>query len=94
MAALPHTHIAQHTIGKFVICFILCVCVYVQACLCVCVYACVYASVSMCLCVSVPPSIYRFIRILYEIIAANTENKIENTEKNCECCVCVSCDFI
>ena len=24
---------------------------------------------------------YGFIRILYEIIAANTENKIENTEK-------------
>ena len=25
--------------------------------------------------------VYGFIRILYEIIAANTENKIENTEK-------------
>ena len=32
--------------------------------------------------------------VFYEIIAANTENKIENMEKNCECCLCVSCDFI
>ena len=39
--------------------------------------------------------VYGFIRVLYEIIAANTENEIENTEKVASAaCVCVSCDFI
>ena len=49
-------------------------------CMYMCVCACVMC-VCVCVCVCQCLQVYGFIRILYEIIAANTENKTENMEK-------------